>query len=177
MDTYRTLKTQTVFQGSVFDVTEAQVVLPNGHTVTRHTVVHPGAVVILPQAADRSLLLVEQYRHALRSHLLEFPAGTMEQGEEPEACARREIVEEVGQAATEWKSLGVLYPAPGICDEVQHLFFATGLSPEYAAADDDEIIEIKRMSVSDVEEAIVSGALSDAKSVALFSRARLAGLL
>jgi ADP-ribose pyrophosphatase len=78
-----TLRTDVVYRGPVFDVAEAHIRLANG-TLTRHvTVCHPGAVVIVPRLADGRLLLIEQYRHALRQTLLEFPAGTREAGEIP----------------------------------------------------------------------------------------------
>ena len=75
---------------------------------------HPGAVVLLPCHTDGTLLVIKQYRYSLRQTLLEFPAGTIEAGERPLACAQRELAEEVGQAAGRWEGLGGLHPAPGV---------------------------------------------------------------
>jgi len=150
---------------------------PNGKVIAHETITHPGAVVILPVSNDGGLLLVEQYRHSIASMLLEFPAGTLEAGEEPRLCAERELAEEAGFAANEWISLGVLYPAPGFCDELQHLFLARGLSTSYAKPDDDEIITLHPMSIKDFEKAIASGLVNDAKSISIFFKARLLGLL
>jgi ADP-ribose pyrophosphatase len=109
--------------------------------------------------------------------LLEFPASTLEPGEEPLQCARRELLEETGYRADYWRALGSLYPSPGYCDEQQHLFMATGLVPDHAAAHDDEVIEVKPLTVREVEQAITDGALVDTKSIAACARATLQGVL
>jgi ADP-ribose pyrophosphatase len=138
---------------------------------------HPGAVVIIPQLEDGRLVLIDQYRFAVGETLLEFPAGTLDRGEQPLDCARRELIEETGYRAEHWRALGIMYPSPGYCDERQHLFLASGLVPEQAAGDDDEMIEVKRLTVQEVERAIVDGALVDAKSIAAYTRAKLQGVL
>lgn len=174
---FETIKRETVFHAPIFDIIEEGVLIPTGLVVTRYTVLHRGAAVFIPQAEDGSLLLVNQYRQSIRNSILEFPAGTLEAGEEPLCCAKREIVEEVGVCAEDWIPLGKLYPAPGFCDEIQHGYLARNLSPEQAPGDEDELIEVVRMSVSEVEIAIEQGQIADAKSVAFFFRARLKGLL
>jgi ADP-ribose pyrophosphatase len=171
------LRTTTVYAGSKLTVEEEQVRLPTGKLARHVTVRHPGAVVFIPRRDDGALLVLSQYRHSVRQSLLEFPAGTLERGEEPLACAQREIAEEVGHTAAHWEPLGKLYPAPGFCDEVQHGFFATGLTPCEAEPDDDEIIEVVPMPSADVLQAIQSGAMMDGKSIALYFRAQLRGLL
>ena len=168
---------QIVFTGRVFDVVDEQFRLATGKISHHLTVRHPGAVVLLPRQADGTLLVIKQYRHSVRKELLEFPAGTLEPGEEPLACAQRELAEETGHMATEWQDLGQLHPAPGFCSEVQHCFLATGLSPYAATADDDEVIEVVPMSTAQVEQAIRDGRMTDAKSIALYTRAKLRGLL
>ena len=160
-----------------FSVVEDELELPDGRVATVNIVKHPGAVVILPRDSNGELLLIRQYRHALRAELLEFPAGTLEPGEAPLKCAQREIAEETGFRAERWSELGELYPAPGICDERQLLFFATELTYAPLPADDDESITVERYSPEQVESFIVSGALNDAKSISVFLRAKLLGLL
>jgi ADP-ribose pyrophosphatase len=131
----------------------------------------------MPQLADGRLILIAQYRFAVGETLLEFPAGTLEPDEAPLECARRELIEETGYRADHWHALGVIYPSPGYCDEQQHLFVASGLVPDQAAGDEDEILEVKRLTVQEVERAIADGTLIDAKSIAAYARAKLQGAL
>ena len=173
----QTLESQTVFSGPVFSLADEQLQLATGKLVHHFTIRHPGAVVILPRQDDGTLLLIKQYRHSVGITLLEFPAGTLEAGEEPLTCAKRELAEETGYLATQWQALGHLYPAPGFCSEVQYCFFASGLAPGVAHPDADECIEVVSMSTAEVDQAIRAGRLSDGKSIALYTRANLHGLL
>jgi ADP-ribose pyrophosphatase len=168
---------RTVFAGPVFDLVDEQIRLPNGTTVHHLTVRHPGAVVIIPRQADGTLLVIRQYRHSVRQTLLEFPAGTRHPGEAPLACARREIAEEVGHVAYTWESVGEFHPAPGFCNEVQYGFVATDLQPCKATRDADELIEVLSMPSAQIEQAIRSGIMTDGKSIALYLRAKLRGLV
>ena len=119
-----------VYQGRVFDLVEEEILLESGRQTRFARVVHPGAVVIIPRLGARTLLLIRQYRHAVGKTILEFPAGTLDAGEDPLTCARREIAEETGHIAARWQQLGTIYPAPGFCSETQHLFLADDLAPE-----------------------------------------------
>jgi ADP-ribose pyrophosphatase len=173
----RVLERSEVYSGKKFTVEKSVLELEPGSTTLFEAVRHPGAVVILPVSPSGELLMIRQFRPALGAAILEFPAGTLEMGEAPLECARREIVEEVGHQAGAMRELGILYPAPGFCDEKQFLFVATELSPASAAQDEDEIIEVVPLSVGAVRAAIKSGQLNDAKSIAAFYRAGLEGLL
>jgi ADP-ribose pyrophosphatase len=173
----QTGKRTVLKQGRAFRFVEQEIVRPDGRIMTIDKVEHPGAVVILPVDNDGRIILIKQFRPALMRTICELPAGTLEPGEDPERCARRELAEEIGQAAARWESLGRLYPAPGFCDEVQHLYFASDLGDSRAAMDEHEVIEPERMTVVEIEAAIASGDLMDAKSIALLYRARLAKFL
>jgi ADP-ribose pyrophosphatase len=177
MPTPELLSTNVLHRFRIFSIVEQALRLPSGRTVVRQMVQHPGAVVIMPQLADGRLVLIAQYRFAVGETLLEFPAGTLEPGEAPLACARRELIEETGYRAEHWHPLGEIYSSPGFCDERLHLFLASGLVSEHAAADEDEILEVKQLTVQEVEQAIVDGALVDAKSIAAYARATLQGVL
>jgi ADP-ribose pyrophosphatase len=177
MQTPEVLSTNVLHRARIFAIIEQALRLPSGRTVVRQMVQHPGAVVIIPLLEDGRLMLIAQYRFAVGETLLEFPAGTLEPGEEPLQCARRELLEETGYRADHWRALGITYPSPGYCDEKQYLFVASGLMPDHAAGDDDEIIEVKRLTVREVERAIADGALVDAKSIAAYARATLQGVL
>ncbi len=177
MKTYRTISSSTVYTGKAFSVSQEEVELPTGSIVKRDIVRHPGAVVILPITDNGQLLLVRQYRHSVGKSILEFPAGTLDPKELPLNCAKRELAEEVGQQAAEWQALGTLFPAPGFCDEKQHLFIARALSPFRLPGDEDEIIEVEALNIEQVESAIISGEMEDGKSISIFMRARLQKLV
>lgn len=172
----RILSSETLYKGRLKAVRDS-VEYPDGRIYQCETIEHPGAVVILPITDAGTILFVEQYRHSVRSTILELPAGTLEIGEEPSVCAARELMEEVGRAPGELIPLGHAYPAPGFCSEVQHLFCARQLREQSATPDEDEIISTVELSMADVDDAIRSGRLSDAKSMALILRARLCNLV
>ncbi len=171
------LSGKTAYKGNYIEVVEEEIRLPNGKVLTRGKVKHKGAVVVIPINAEGKLVMIKQFRLSVRETILEFPAGTLSVGEEPLLCAKREICEEVGFAASEWFPIGTLYPAPGFCDEVQHLFVAKNLTPQTAEGDEDEFIEVVTLSVSEVEEAIRTGEIVDGKTVASFAKAKLLGHL
>lgn len=148
-----------------------------GKTFQHETIKHPGAVVILPIAQDGRVILIEQYRHSVGEVLLELPAGTLEAGEAPIVCAGRELQEEIGMAAREIIPLGEQLPAPGFCDEKQYLFCARSLYESKMQADEDEEITTLCMTRGEIETAILQGRLKDAKSISLFMKVILAGLL
>jgi ADP-ribose pyrophosphatase len=174
---YRRLESKTEYHWRQYALVSERIELDDGRELTKHTLKHPGAVLIVPTFEDGSLLMVHQYRHAIDQYLLEFPAGTLEQSEPVSDCARRELIEETGYDAQAWRELGILHPAPGFCDEIQYCFLASDLEPAEIAPDADEFIEVRRLPVAEVEQAIVSGEMTDAKSIALFARARAANLV
>lgn len=168
----------TVSSAGRFDVRHDQIELPSGRVVAHDTVVHPGAVTVIPIRTDGRVVLVNQYRHSVGRRILEIPAGTLERGEAPRICAERELAEECGLSARVWISLGVVYPAPGFCDEVQHIFLARDLSPcEGGELDPDEILEVVEMSLDGLEELVRNGELTDSKSMTALFLAQVKGVL
>ncbi|MBX7143004.1 MAG: NUDIX hydrolase [Oligoflexia bacterium] len=174
---FKILESNELLRGKQFGVVRDKIQAPDGSVLQRDSVTHPGAAVFLPVTQLGTFLLVRQYRHAVRRMLLECPAGTLNSGEDPLTCAQREIREEVGVAASEWVALGTILPAPGFCNEVQHLFVARGLRPEKAKPDDDEFISVEELSVAALRTAIQSGDVCDGKSLALLMRASILGIL
>jgi ADP-ribose pyrophosphatase len=168
---------KTVYTGPAFSVVQDEIEFPNGLIATRDVVQHPGAVVILPLLDPETILFVRQYRHPLRRSILELPAGTLETGELPLACAQREICEEVGYGARDWIEIGDLYPAPGFCDEHQRLFLARKLYEKSLPGDEDEIIEVEAIALVDIPQLVLEQQIVDAKTLALIYRAQLAGYL
>ena len=171
------IDSKVVFQGRSFFVAADTVRLANGKEIVRGVVRHRGAVVILPIDAEGAIIAIRQYRHALGRVIIELPAGTLEPGEDPFVCAKREIVEEPGNEAADWVPLGVQYPTPGFCDELQHCYLARTLTPAFREKDEDEMIEIYKLSVAEFEKGILSGDIIDAKSISTVMKARVAGLI
>ncbi|NUN50951.1 MAG: NUDIX hydrolase [Candidatus Brocadiae bacterium] len=158
-------RSRALISGRVFRLHEETWRGPDGRTFSRHTILHPGAVAILPVTAKGTFLLIRQFRAAARGWLLEIPAGTLEAGERPLACAKRELIEETGFAARTWKRLGAIFVAPGYSNEVIHLFEASGLSPAHAEQDEDEHIELEEMTRAELRRAVARGRIRDGKSL------------
>lgn len=172
----KVVESELLYKGKLKAVRDT-VEYPDGRRHRHETIEHPGAIVVLPITDAGTILFVEQYRHSIRQSLLELPAGTLEAGEDPAVCAERELMEEIGMAPGALLPLGTLYPAPGFCNEVQHLFCAKNLREQKAAPDEDEFITVVELSLREVEVAVRTGRLSDAKSLALILRAKVAALL
>lgn len=138
------ISSRTLYDGRVISLRVDEISLPGGRTAVRETVVHPGAVVIVAVDTEGQVLLVSQYRHAIRRWLLELPAGGLEPGEDPLEAAKRELREEVGAEAGRWTPLGSFFSSPGFADERLHAFLAEELSAVAIDPDDDEDIAVVR---------------------------------
>ena len=142
----------------------------------REVVRHPGAVAVVARTAADEIVLVRQYRYAAGRTLLEIPAGTREPGEEPGATAARELAEETGYRAGEWRPLGSFFTAPGFCDEVIHLFLAEGLTPGAPDPDPGESVETVLLPAAECrrllagEEDADGRRIEDAKTLAALGR-------
>ncbi len=166
MEHERTISTRRVYEGRILNLRVDSVELSGGRTSTREIIEHRGAVVIAALDGEENVLMVRQFRKPVEQELLELPAGTLESGEDPEACASRELQEETGFKADKLEKLGGFYSAPGFCTEYLHLFLATGLVASPLAGDDDEDIRVAPTPISQVPGLIASGEIRDAKSVA-----------
>ena len=158
---------ERVFEGKVFSVDRERVRLPHGPTVTLDLVRHPRSVVILPVPEAGHVILVRQYRHAVGRWLWEAPAGSVDEGETPEAAAKRECHEEVGQVPDTVVRLGALYPTPGYCDEEMIFFRVSGLGDGTApaAVDEDEDIEARTFTLREARDMARRGEIIDMKTV------------
>lgn len=149
-----------------FDVRRhCPVELPNGRTVRITFINHPGAVLIVPFLNKDLIVMMRQFRPALKKYIYELPAGTLEADEPPSACARRELLEETGFKAGRLVKLGAIYPVPGYSTEVIHIFKAGRLTAAGAQPEDYEVIELIPMNKSTVRRLLVKGKLMDAKSI------------
>ena len=159
------LSTRRVYDGKVLALDVDEVLEPGGVRATREVVRHRGSVAALPVKEDGSVILVRQYRYAVGEALWELPAGRLDGGESPEAGVQRELREEIGQRAGRLEKIAFFYTTPGFCDEGMHLFRATSLVPDQAAADDDERIEINAFTLDQAGAMIASGALREGKTL------------
>ncbi len=164
--TFELLKSEIVYLGRAFTIRRDTLRLPDGRETRFDIVEHVGSVVILPVDADGHLLFVRQYRHAAGLDLLELPAGTLDVGEAPEACARREVREETGMAAGKLEPLGGFYLAPGYSTEYMHVYLATDLRHDPLEADADEFLSVERVPLAEALAMCERGEVPDAKSLA-----------
>jgi 8-oxo-dGTP pyrophosphatase MutT (NUDIX family) len=146
---------EEVFSGKIATVRVERFRHDDGEEVEREVVAHPGAVVVVPHDGGR-IYLVTQPREAVHEEaLLELPAGKLdEEGEEPLDTAKRELAEEIGKGAREWRHLTTFYTSPGFTDETMHLYLATDLYDESAEGGEDERIEIEAIPLERLDDAI-----------------------
>nr|WP_231934020.1 NUDIX hydrolase [Bordetella bronchialis] len=161
----KTLKQETLFEGSFLRARRDTVQLPNGHQATREYIVHPGAVVVVPLLDDGRVLLVRQYRYPLGRVMTEFPAGKLDPGEDPLVCGQRELLEETGYRGGEWALAGAMHVAIAYSTEIIHIYFARGLQPGPARTDADEFVDVHPMAVGDLFAACREGAITDSKTL------------
>ncbi|HTD06091.1 NUDIX hydrolase [Undibacterium sp.] len=153
------------YDGAFLKVQQDRVLLPDGKTTIREYVKHPGAVVILPVFDDGSVLLERQYRYPLDLVFIEFPAGKIDPGEEPLVTAKRELLEETGYTATDWRYLCTIHNAIAYSDEHLDIFLARGLTAGVAALDDGEFLETFKAPLADLLQWIKAGKVTDVKTV------------
>ncbi len=160
-----TLTQNTVFSGRIINVRQDQVLLENGKQALRDVVEHPGGVCVLPLTAEGEVILVKQFRYPYQEVLLEIPAGKLDKGgEDPLACGKRELEEEAGMIADTYISLGKMYPSPGYCAEIIHMYLAKDLRPSRQNLDEDEFLEVYRYPFEEVYQMVVEGKITDAKT-------------
>lgn len=157
---------ETLLTATKFRVERRWLELPGRGAVARELVVHPGAVLILPLLDADTVVMIRNQRFAVGEELLELPAGTLEPGEEPAACALRELEEETGYVAAHLEPLCEFYTSPGFTDEIMHAFVATGLTATRQRLDATEQIRVQTMPLADALDATADGRIKDGKTIA-----------
>ena len=156
---------ELAYDGSFLKVTRDRISLPDGAETHREFIRHPGAVVILPLFEDGSVLLERQFRYPLGEVFIEYPAGKIDAGEDPLACAKRELQEETGYTASDWRFVCTIHNAIAYSDEHLDLYLARGLTAGPVKLDDGEFLETFRASVPEMLEMVRSGQVTDVKTV------------
>ncbi len=162
------LASSRLFKGRIITVREDHLESPEGKKMWWEVVEHPGAAAVLAREGEQ-VILIRQYRHPASRVLWEIPAGKLEPGEEPLECARRELAEETGIRAKDWKLLTRFYTSPGFCNELICLYEATGLKVTAADPDEHEQIEVVKISLSTAIKMIRQGEIIDAKTIIALS--------
>jgi len=159
------LSTRSVYQGKLLHVREDRVELPDGRQATREYIVHPGAVVVIPLLDNGDVVMERQFRYPLRRDLYELPAGKLDPDENPLSCGQRELLEETGYVARQWRFVATIHPCIGYSDESISLYLAEGLSLGQHQRDGDEFLEIFTIPLAEALEWVRTGRITDVKTV------------
>ena len=163
--TEKKLSNQCVYEGDFLHMHKDKVVMPDGTLSVREYVTHPGGVVIIPLLANGDLVLERQHRYPLHQNFYELPAGKIEHNEDPLTSAKRELLEETGYVASEWRCITTLYPCIGYSNEKQTYFLAEDLDLRGACPDDGEDIEIFTLPFAEAIEWVRIGRITDSKTI------------
>lgn len=163
----KSLASRRGYDGRLLHVRVDDVLLPSGRVTTREVVEHPGSVAIVGMTSDDHVLLLRQSHHAIQRTLLGIPAGTLEPHETPEACARRELLEETGYRAGPLRQLAAYYTSPGYSNELMTIFRADDCQPAGGAIDPDELIRVLRVPLADIPRLVAPGPAQIAESKTL----------
>lgn len=163
---YKILKSDKIFNGKVFDIQVDQIEYDSGNSGVREIVIHPGGAVALAVTDNDKIILVKQFRYPFQKTLLELPAGKLDEGEDPEKCAVRELEEETGYKPGTVKKLGAIYTSPGFCSEILHIYLAENLKEGVHNREEGETdMEVLELTLEDIEGKIASGEIVDAKTI------------
>jgi len=165
----KTVSSKTIFNGKIVRLKVFNVSLPDKTYTKREIIMHQGAVAILPVLPDGRIILIKQYRKAIEKVMLEIPAGTLEKGETPLTCAKRELQEETGFKGHLFKKLLDFYPSAGYSSERIYVYKASGLTEAEKSPDPDEFIETVILPISKIKNLIRRGTIKDSKTLIAFS--------
>jgi ADP-ribose pyrophosphatase len=160
-----TISSESVYEGVLLHVRADRVRLPDGQESVREYIHHPGAVMMLAFVDEHTILLEKQFRYPLRRHFIELPAGKIEKGEDPLRTAQRELKEECGYEAAEWRHLATVHPCIGYADEHIELYLARGLTYVGHAFDEGELLEVMKVGVEEALRWVREGRITEIKAI------------
>ncbi len=169
----KTLESKEILNGKVINVLVDKILLPNGKEASREVVSHPGGVCIAALTPKNELMFVKQFRYPYKEVILELPAGKLEPGQNPLENGIRELKEEVGACAKDYVSLGKLYPSPGYCGEIIHMFFCKVTDIGETNPDEDEFLDVIKIPIKKAVEMVLNNEIPDAKSQTAILKAYL----
>lgn len=163
--TEKTINTTTIYEGKIINVYVKDVRLPNGKESKREVVDHPGAVAVIAKTEDDKYLFVRQFRKPLEKTIVEIPAGKLEKNEDPKETAKRELFEETGYIADALEYIISFYTSPGFANEIIHLYEASNLKEGKPHTDEDEFVDVLKLSLEEAKELIKKKEIIDAKTL------------
>ena len=161
----KTIKAETVYEGTFLTLKRDKILLPNGNTSTREWIKHPGAVCCVPILPNGKIVLIRQYRYAVKEEMIEIPAGKLDKNEIPEKCALRELEEEIGYKANKLTLLANIHPAIGFTDEKMWLYLAEGLIKTKQSLDADEYLTLSPTKLEEAVDMVWNGKITDVKTI------------
>ena len=174
MSKEKTLASKMLYDGRILQLYKDDVELENGKTSVREYVRHSGGACVLAVDEDENIFLVTQFRYPYGAETIEIPAGKREKGEDPLACATRELEEETGLVADNMRLLASVYPTPAYTDEILYLYLATGLKETKAHLDEGEFLGVEKVPFEKVYQMAVKGEIHDSKTlVAIYAYAAM----
>jgi ADP-ribose pyrophosphatase len=169
MNNLKLLNRKQIYNGVVFEIIKDECeYISSGTKTIREVAIHHGGAVIVPLFDDGTILLIKQFRYPLQKEIIELPAGKLFQNEEPLDCAKRELEEETGYAANDWKHLISIFTTPGFCSEELHIYLAQQLSPApngRQLEEGEEGMELIRISLNEAVEKIMKKEIVDGKTI------------
>ena len=162
--TEKPLKQDYLYRGKIVNLRVDNAELPDGTTALREVIEHPGGVCVAALTEKEELLFVEQFRYPYMETVLELPAGKLEYGEDPFEAGKRELLEETGAAAKSYRDLGKLYPTPGYCGEIIHMYLAENLTFSEQHLDEDEFLEVRRIPLEEAFQMVMRNEIRDSKT-------------
>ena len=167
MNKYKVTKSNILFEGKVFDVKLDEIEYDStGNKGRREVAIHPGGAVVVAITDENKIVMVKQFRYPFQEWVLELPAGKLDDNEDPQNCASRELTEETGYTAENISKLGHIYTTPGFCNEILHIYLAENLKPgDHDREEGEEGMEVHEYSIEEIKQKIADGQIVDAKSI------------